>query len=31
MGICFSRPSALGPIKFLSAVFDFLPVCVEKC
>ena len=33
-GICFSRPSALGPpgpIKFVSAVFDFLPVCVVKC
>ena len=44
-GICFSRPSALGPIcrpsalgpsaprplKFSSAVFDFLPVCVVKC
>ena len=44
-GICFSRPSALGPIcrpsalghsaprplKFLSTVFDFLPVCVVEC
>ena len=29
--ICFSRPSAPGPIKFLSAAFDFLPVCVVKC
>ena len=44
-GICFSRPSALGPIcrpsalspsapgpiKFVSAGFDFLPICVIKC
>ena len=28
-GICFSRPPA--PIKFVSAVFYFLPVCVVKC
>ena len=45
MGICLSRPSALGPIcrpstprlalpgpiKLLSAVSDFLLVCVIKC
>ena len=45
MGICFSwpsargpicRPSALGPsasgpIKILSALFDFLPVFIIKC
>ena len=37
-GICFSWPStpyvvpsAPGPVKFLIAVFDFLPVCVIKC
>ena len=30
-GICFSRPSAPGPITFISAGFDFLSVCVVKC
>ena len=33
-GICFSRPSVLGPpapIKFISAGFDFLLVCMIKC
>ena len=29
MGICF--PSGPGLIKFISAGFDFLPVCVIKC
>ena len=24
-------PQPVGPIKFLSAAFDFLPVCVIKC
>ena len=24
-------PGPPGPIEFLSAVFDFLPVCVKKC
>ena len=25
------RPSAPGPITFINAGFDFLPVCVVKC
>ena len=27
----FLGPRPPGPIKFVSAVFDFLPVCVVKC